>query len=82
MLFIDNPVGAGFSYTSNNGYCKDTKGCVARNLYSLLTQFYTVFPEQQKNELWITGESYAGAILAIFLLANHNTIIFFTSMLM
>jgi hypothetical protein len=60
MLFIDNPVGAGFSYTSKNGYCKDTKECVARNLYSLLTQFYTVFPEQQKNQLWITGESYAG----------------------
>ena len=60
MLFIDNPVGAGFSYTDKNGYCTDTKECVARNAYSLLTQFYKIFPEQQKNQLYITGESYAG----------------------
>ena len=61
MLFIDNPVGAGFSHTASpNGYCNDTKTCVAENLYSLLQDFYTVFPELLVNELYITGESYAG----------------------
>ena len=60
MLFIDNPVGAGFSYTTKNGYCKDTKTCVARNLYSVLEQFYQVFPKQLDVGLWITGESYGG----------------------
>ena len=61
MLFIDNPVGAGYSFTEQDGgYCTDSKGCVARNLYSLLQQFYTVFPEQQANELYVTGESYGG----------------------
>ena len=39
MLFIDNPVGAGFSYTTKDeGYCKDTHECVARNLYSCIVQ--------------------------------------------
>jgi vitellogenic carboxypeptidase-like protein len=60
MLFIDNPVGAGFSYTSTEQYCHDTKVCVASNLYSLLTQFYTMFEELQAVPLYITGESYGG----------------------
>jgi len=61
MLFIDNPVGAGFSYTTQDaGYCKDSKKCVAQNLYALLQQFYTAFPDQQKVPLYITGESYGG----------------------
>lgn len=61
MLFIDNPVGAGFSYTSSDdGYCTDTKVCVSENLYSLLQQFYITFPDQLDCPLYITGESYAG----------------------
>lgn len=61
MLFIDNPVGAGFSFTTTeDGYCTDTKKCVSENLYSLLQQFYRAFPEQQQSKLYITGESYAG----------------------
>ena len=51
MLFIDNPVGAGFSFTTApSGYCNDTKVCVASNLFSLLEQFYGVFPDLLKQE--------------------------------
>jgi len=54
-------VGAGFSYTGDtDGYCTDTKDCVSANLYSLLQQFYQVFPDQLKVPLFITGESYGG----------------------
>ena len=61
MLFIDNPVGAGFSFTtSDDGYCNDSKVCVASNLYSLLQQFYGVFPDMLQQQLFITGESYGG----------------------
>lgn len=59
MLFIDNPVGAGFSYTTGT-YCEDTRECVARNLFELLQQFYAAFPETLKQDLYVTGESYAG----------------------
>jgi len=59
MIFIDNPVGAGYSYTGTNSYCQD-ETCVADNLYSLLVQFYQVFTEELPNALYITGESYAG----------------------
>jgi vitellogenic carboxypeptidase-like protein len=60
MLFIDNPVGAGFSYTQvDAGYCTNQLQ-VSANLLSLLTQFYAVFPETVPCDLYITGESYAG----------------------
>jgi len=59
MLFIDNPVGAGFSYTTGS-YCDDTRDCVSRNLYELLQQFYAAFPELLDQDFYITGESYAG----------------------
>jgi len=66
MIFIDNPVGAGFSYTgTGTGYCTN-ETCVANNLYSLMQTFYTVFPEEIFNDLYITGESYAGHYVPAF----------------
>ena len=60
MLYIDNPVGTGFSFTDDDrGYSKDQQS-IADNLYEFLQQFYTVFDEYRDNELYITGESYAG----------------------
>mmetsp|Transcript_34492 Transcript_34492/g.73491 ORF Transcript_34492/g.73491 Transcript_34492/m.73491 type:complete len:496 (-) Transcript_34492:358-1845(-) len=67
MLFIDNPVGAGFSYTgTGDGYCTDSRNCVARNLVSLLLQFYKIFPESKTGGLYITGESYGGHYVPAF----------------
>ena len=61
MIFIDNPVGAGYSYTeTSTGYCTSTKHQVSSQLFELMQQFYQVFPEQLENDLYITGESYAG----------------------
>jgi carboxypeptidase C (cathepsin A) len=50
----------GFSFTDDDaGYAKNQTD-VARDLYSALQQFFTLFPELQKNEFFVTGESYAG----------------------
>lgn len=58
LLYIDNPVGTGFSFT-HGGYAKnETK--VGEDLYNGLQQFFTLFPKLQKNEFYISGESYAG----------------------
>ncbi|KAL4222442.1 hypothetical protein ACF0H5_018481 [Mactra antiquata] len=60
MLYIDNPVGTGFSFTDNDaGYARNEVD-VARDLYSCLIQFFQVFNDLQKNEFYVTGESYAG----------------------
>jgi vitellogenic carboxypeptidase-like protein len=76
MIFIDNPVGAGYSYTeTEDGYCTDTKTQVSAQLYEMMQQFYAVFPEQLANKLFITGESYAGHYvpgLGHYILTQNN----------
>ena len=60
MLFIDNPVGAGFSFTdSSEGFSTDEFE-VSENLYQALSQFFTVFSQYSRNPFYVTGESYAG----------------------
>ncbi|CAG9773207.1 unnamed protein product [Ceutorhynchus assimilis] len=58
VLYIDNPVGTGFSFTDGDYVTNQTQ--VGDHLYKFLTQFFTMFPEIQKNEFYISGESYAG----------------------
>jgi carboxypeptidase C (cathepsin A) len=61
MLYIESPAGVGFSY------CKGVKECntysddesAADNLTAVLAWF-DKFPEFKANELFISGESYAG----------------------
>lgn len=58
MIYIDNPVGTGYSLTKN-GYAKnETK--VGADLYEALLQFFQMFPKLQQNEFFVSGESYAG----------------------
>lgn len=58
MIYIDNPVGTGYSFT-NNGYVQN-EAQVGADLYNALIQFFTMFPDLQKNDFFIAGESYAG----------------------
>lgn len=60
LIYIDNPVGTGYSFTdSDSGYAKDEND-VGRDLLNALQQFFLLFPNLQKNEFFISGESYAG----------------------
>lgn len=60
VIYIDNPVGTGFSFTDKDeGYAKNQID-VGENLYSALVQFFTLFPDLQPNDFYATGESYAG----------------------
>ncbi|XP_059139103.1 probable serine carboxypeptidase CPVL [Physella acuta] len=67
MLYIDNPVGVGFSYSDsgNAGYRIDQDG-YSKDLYEFIQQFYILFPEYQKRELYIGGKSYAGKYVPAF----------------
>ncbi|RWS24146.1 uncharacterized protein B4U80_08132, partial [Leptotrombidium deliense] len=60
MLYIDQPVGAGFSFTEHeNGFSKDIHEST-ENLYNALIQFFTLFEELQHNEFYAVGYSYGG----------------------
>nr|XP_018906950.1 PREDICTED: venom serine carboxypeptidase-like [Bemisia tabaci] len=66
LLFIDNPVGAGFSFTKQDAGYPTLELDIATNLYSFIVQFYGMFPELKNNPLYITGESYAGKMIPAF----------------
>lgn len=57
MIFIDNPVGTGFSFTKDPAGFATNEYQVARDLYSLMEQFYTVFPAYKPNELYVIDTS-------------------------
>ncbi|XP_026753233.2 venom serine carboxypeptidase-like [Galleria mellonella] len=60
LLFIDNPVGTGFSFTDDDRGYATNQTMIGENLYTGLQQFMTIFPELRKAPLIIAGESYAG----------------------
>lgn len=60
MLYIDQPVGTGYSFTDKEQGYATTEDDVAKDLYEALRQFYTIFPQLLENEFYISGESYAG----------------------
>lgn len=60
LLYIDNPVGTGFSFTDNDKGYATNETHVGRDIHTVLVQFFTLFPELQNNDFYVTGESYAG----------------------
>lgn len=66
VLYIDNPVGTGFSFTkSDDGYATN-QTIIGEHLYEAVTQFLILFPNLQKNGIIISGESYAGKYIPSF----------------
>ncbi|KAL1441262.1 hypothetical protein MTO96_008684 [Rhipicephalus appendiculatus] len=60
MLYVDHPVGTGYSFTdSESGYARNMTD-VGRDMLEFLQQFFTLFGELAQNEFYVTGESYAG----------------------
>ncbi|KAI6089929.1 alpha/beta-hydrolase [Hypoxylon rubiginosum] len=59
LLFVDNPVGTGFSYVDTNAYVHELDE-MANQFVSFLEKWYTLFPEYEHDDIYIAGESYAG----------------------
>lgn len=59
VLYIESPVGVGFSYSDSEDYsCNDDK--TANQNLEAVEAFYALYPEFKANKFFITGESYAG----------------------
>jgi len=63
VIFLDQPVNTGFSYSSNKVSSTVAAG---KDIYALLTLFFETFPEYAKQDFHISGESYAGHYIPIF----------------
>ncbi|XP_028155781.1 uncharacterized protein LOC114349567 [Ostrinia furnacalis] len=72
LVFIDNPVGTGYSFTQHeDGFAKDME-TYSKHLYSALRQFLELFPEQRAAPLVIAGESYAGKYVPALAMEVHR----------
>ncbi|XP_042901286.1 retinoid-inducible serine carboxypeptidase-like isoform X2 [Parasteatoda tepidariorum] len=74
LLFIDNPVGTGFSYVTNKSALATTNKQIADDLVTCLTSILDTVPEFQKSALYIFGESYGGKMTVDFALALSKAI--------
>lgn len=77
VLFIDNPVGTGFSYTTlSSGYAR-TNAEIAHDLVECMKGFLKALPEFQDVPTYITTESYGGKMGAEFALQWYKVKFFF-----
>jgi len=76
MIWIDSPVGTGFSYVKGDNYATDEQ-TIANDLYIALQQFlFQLQPSYSANPFYIFGESYGGKYvpwLASTVLKNNQS---------
>lgn len=66
VLFIDNPVGSGFSYVDDPKFLTTDNAQIATDLVELMKIFYEANPEFKAVPLHIFSESYGGKMAAEF----------------
>ncbi|XP_051787611.1 cathepsin A-like [Erpetoichthys calabaricus] len=59
VLYLESPVGVGFSYSDDKNYSTNDDE-VAENNYKALQSFFNKFPNFTLNDFFIFGESYGG----------------------
>nr|CAB3265902.1 retinoid-inducible serine carboxypeptidase [Phallusia mammillata] len=74
VLFIDNPVGSGYSYVTNSNAYTTNIDEIAADMVALLKGFYGKHPELKTNPLYIMCESYGGKMAAASALAISQEI--------
>jgi carboxypeptidase C (cathepsin A) len=76
MIWIDSPVGTGFSFVRGEDYASDEK-TIAGDLYTTVSSIlFNIKPQFAANPFFIFGESYAGKYvpyLATTILQNNNS---------
>jgi carboxypeptidase C (cathepsin A) len=75
LLFVDQPVGTGFSYSRWPLDYVTNEVQVAQQLYDFLQAFVAQYPQYTDRPLYITGESYVSAPAlwrALPARANHS----------
>ncbi|KAL0903512.1 hypothetical protein M5K25_027898 [Dendrobium thyrsiflorum] len=61
ILFLDSPVGVGFSYSNNsNDVWNNGDASTAKDSLEFLKKWFKQFPQYKLHDFYLTGESYAG----------------------
>ncbi len=75
MLYIESPAGVGFSYCEKKEQCVFDDDSSANDNLDALLNFFNKFPEFRTNDLYISGESYAGVYVPYLAMKidEHNS---------
>ncbi|KII94629.1 hypothetical protein PLICRDRAFT_127694 [Plicaturopsis crispa FD-325 SS-3] len=65
MVYVDQPAGTGFSYTSTDKYVHGLTQA-SEQFIEFLTTFYKIFPEYLSVDTYLGGESFAGQFIPYF----------------
>ncbi|KAL8541612.1 hypothetical protein ACS0TY_002759 [Phlomoides rotata] len=74
ILFLDQPVGTGFSYANSQDAYKSSDTISARLSYEFLKKWIIKHPNFQKNPLYLAGESFGGFIIPLIVDHVYNGI--------
>ena len=74
LLFIDNPVGTGFSYVDDMNALTTNISQIAEDLLTLMKSFVAALPIFEKLPIYIFSESYGGKMTAAFGARLHDAI--------
>ncbi|KAI4340429.1 hypothetical protein MLD38_025263 [Melastoma candidum] len=66
IIYVDQPTGTGFSYTTDQGDLRHNETGVSEDLFNFLQAFFKKHPDYVGNDFFITGESYAGHYIPAF----------------
>ncbi|CAA2933752.1 serine carboxypeptidase-like [Olea europaea subsp. europaea] len=66
IIYVDQPIGTGFSYTSDKDDIRTDSQEAAVDFYDFLQAFFEAHPQYARNDFYITGESYAGHYIPAF----------------
>ncbi|KAI3917138.1 hypothetical protein MKX01_003587 [Papaver californicum] len=72
LIYVDQPTGTGFSYTSDKRDLRHDETGVSDDLYDFLQAFFQKHPQFVNNDFFITGESYAGHYIPAFAARVHK----------
>ncbi|EPQ27794.1 uncharacterized protein PFL1_04539 [Pseudozyma flocculosa PF-1] len=65
MIYIDQPVGVGFSYSRYGVHSFNTEDA-AKDIYRFLRIFFSAFDRFRDNDFHLSGESYGGRYIPVF----------------
>lgn len=74
LLFVDSPVGTGFSYVENSSLAATTDAEVTADLLNFLKELFGANSTLQKRPLFVVGESYGGKHASMIGLALSKAI--------
>ena len=78
MLYLESPIGVGFSYNSNSNNYSMNDNTTAQDNYGAIIEFFEAYNNYAKNDFYIVGESYGGVYVPTLvndiLKGNNNNV--------